>query len=291
MRVSVIIPSLNAPTLGRALAAVAAQLEPAHEVIVVGRDEAGTLQGYPSVHFIDTGVPVCAARARNLGMAAASGEIFLLLDSDCIPTPDWLARHCASHRAGETVTGGAVALQGSNYWAQSDNVSMFHEFVPNLPAGARFLLPTLNLSLRREVFAAVGGMDESFPGAAAEDADWTIRIRRAGHRLWFDPTAVVAHRPARVAPGDVVRHWRDLGHNAIRVRLRYAGEFKTPSAARHAWWWRLFSPIIAAGVTAGIYAKRPLRRYWASLPVVYATKIVYCLGAAQAIDSGFATQP
>lgn len=291
MRVSVIIPSLNAPTLARTLAAVAAQSEPPHEVIVVGRDETGTLQDHPSVRFIDTGAPVCAARARNLGMAAASGDLFLLLDSDCIPSPDWLVRHLASHDAGETVTGGAVALQGSNYWAQSDNVSMFHDFVAQLPAGPRFLLPTLNLSLRREVYETVGGMDESFPGAAAEDADWTVRIRQAGHRLWFDPSAVVAHSPARTMPRDVARHWRNLGHNAIRVRLRYADEFNTPNGARHAWWWRLFSPIIAAGVTAGVYAKRPLWRYWASLPVVYVTKIIYCLGAAKAIDSGFATQP
>ena len=52
MRVSIIIPSLNAPTLDRTLAAVAAQSEPPHEVIVVGRDEAGTLQTYPSFPFL-----------------------------------------------------------------------------------------------------------------------------------------------------------------------------------------------------------------------------------------------
>jgi GT2 family glycosyltransferase len=203
MRVSVIIPSLNAPTIGRALAAVAAQTQNPVEIIVVGRDEAGTLTGFPGVRFIDTGRPVCAARARNMGMQAAEGDLFLLLDADCIPRPDWLKRHVARHEAGERVAGGAVALQGSNYWAQSDNISMFHEFVPQHPPGERFLLPTLNLSVRREVFDAVGGMDESFPGAAAEDADWTIRIRRAGYRLFFDPAAVVAHAPARTT-------WRDV---------------------------------------------------------------------------------
>ena len=177
MNVAIIIPSLNAPTLARALAALAAQTDTPDEIIVVGRDEAGTLAAFPTVRFIDTGAPVCAARARNLGMAAATGELLLLLDADCVPRPDWLARHRARHAAGETVVGGAVELRGSNYWAQSDNVSMFHEFVPGLPPGPRLLLPTLNLSLRREVFESVGGMDESFPGAAAEDADWTIRIQ------------------------------------------------------------------------------------------------------------------
>nr|HMT22331.1 glycosyltransferase [Promineifilum sp.] len=47
MRVSVIIPSLNAPTLPRALAAVAAQTEPPAEIIVVGRDEAGAAAAFP----------------------------------------------------------------------------------------------------------------------------------------------------------------------------------------------------------------------------------------------------
>ncbi len=291
MDISVIVPTLNAPTLTRTIDAVLAQTTKPHEIIVVGRDDAGVVDGYPTVRFVDTEEPVCAARARNLGMAAATGEIYLFLDSDCIPRPDWVQRHLDHQQAGAPVVGGSVALEGSNYWAQSDNVSMFHEFIPGHPSGSRPLLPTLNLSVHRSVVEQVGLMDESFPGAAAEDADWTVRMRLAGVPLAFAPEATVAHAPARITWSDVVRHWRNLGHNAVRVRLRYPAAFNTPSGAVSATWWRLLSPLIAARITGGIYANRLFWPHWRSLPVVYASKIIYCLGAADSIDSGFAFAP
>jgi GT2 family glycosyltransferase len=288
MRVSVIIPSLNAVTLPRALRAVAEQTAPPAEVIVVGRDDVAALGAFPDVRFVDTGRPVCAAAARNRGMAAAEGDLFLFLDADCIPDPDWLAAHRERQAAGEAVVGGSVALSGSNYWAQSDNVSMFHDFVPEHAPGARRLLPTLNLSVRRQVWEQVGDLDESFPGAAAEDADWTLRMGRAGFRLFFEPAARVAHAPARTTPADVARHWRRLGHNAVRVRLRYPSEMKTPSWAHHGWAWRLLAPAIAGKITLDVYRQPGLWRHWRSLPVVFASKILYCQGAAQALASGFA---
>ena len=286
MRTSLIIPSLNALTLAETLRAVAEQSHPPDEIIVVGRDESTALTEFPDVTFIDTEVPVCAAKARNMGMHAASGDLFLFLDADCLPQTNWLITHLQRQTRGEMIVGGSVAIHGSNYWAQSDNVSMFHDFVPQHPPGYRFLLPTLNLSVRRTVFEQVGGMDETFPGAAAEDADWTVRMRLAGFKLFFEPRATVLHAPARTAWADVVRHWRKLGHNAVRVRLRYATEFGTPRFASSAFWWRWMSPLIAARITAG-----PIFwRYLANLPVVYATKIVYCLGAADSVANGFAFQ-
>ncbi len=288
MRVSLIIPSLNAATLRRVLQAVQNQTRSPDEIIIVGRDEAGVLSGFPEVDFFDTGVAVCAARARNIGMRKASGDVFLFLDADCLPVLDWLHVHLQRHEAGANVVGGSVAMESSNYWTQSDNLSMFHDFVPQHPPTDRFLLPTLNLSVRRTVVDKVGELDESFPGAAAEDADWTIRMRLAGYKLEFEPRAVVKHAPERTTWADVERHWWNLGHNSVRVRMRYAEEFGTPQQAGNAGWWRWMSPIIAARVTAGIFVKPVFWRYISSLPTVYATKILFCLGAANSVASGYA---
>ena len=59
MRTSVIIPSLNAPTLARALAAVAAQTEPAAEAIVVGPEVWGEGRG----------------RSKQIAAQAAASEV------------------------------------------------------------------------------------------------------------------------------------------------------------------------------------------------------------------------
>jgi GT2 family glycosyltransferase len=289
MKISVIVPTLNNQTLAATLRALRAQSRLPDEVLVVGRDEvAGVLAGFPEVRFVDTGKPLCAGAVRNWGMREARGDVFLFTDADCVPAVDWVAQHGRGQAVGRPIIGGGIELDNPNFWAESDNLAMFHEFSTSQPAGLRFLLPTLNLSIRRQVWEAVGGMDESFPGAAGEDSDWTIRIRQAGFPLYFDPTAVVQHAPARTRWADVRRHWRTSGHNNIRVRVRYATEYNSPNFAQHPHWLRLLSPLIAAQVTGKIYAQPRYWRYWRSLPVVWATKLIYCWGAAEGIENGFA---
>ena len=293
--ISVIIPTLNDKTLAKTLEALTGQSRAADEILVVGRDEAGTTKGYPQVRFLDTGRPVCAAAARNTGIANASGNIIAFTDSDCIPGHDWVENMERAHHQGAHVVGGGVVLEGPNYLAQCDNVSMFHDFVPDHPEGERRFLPTLNLSVQRQVINEIGYMDESFPGASGEDTDWTLRMSLAGYALLFRPRAVVRHAPTRTRWKDVVRHWRNCGYSSIRVRHRYIERVQTPNLTlriiRSAFLLRFLSPIIAVWITAGIY-KNPMHwRLLAYLPVVYLTKIIYCFGAAASIDSGFAFDP
>ena len=282
-KISVIIPTLNEPTLVRALAALAAQTRKADEIIVIGKYAEENCARFPEVRYIDTGFPVWPSAARNQGIREASGDILAFTDSDCIPSIDWLQRLEEAHAKGVPVVGGGVLLGGSNYLAQSDNISMFHEFLTTRNCGNRPYIPTLNLSIRRVVIETVGGMDETL--RTAEDMDWSIRMRRAGFALFFAPSAQVAHAPDRTRWADVVRHWQVTGFNSIRVRIRYSQEFYTPRIALHPIFFRLLSPIIALHVTIKIFLSPASWRYLLGFPIVYATKVIYCLAAARALEN------
>lgn len=284
MELSVIIPNLNSPLVDRTIASLYKQTYRAAglEIIVVGLDEPGLVPRDEDVRFISTKQPVCAAAARNIGIEEAKGRFLVFIDADCVAASYWLDKLMARHRQGEDVVGGSVAFTADNYWTLCDNISMFHEFLPSTKAGPRPYLPTLNLSVRREVAREVGKFDESFPGASGEDIDWTIRIRQRGYRLYFEPQAVVYHWPPRRTLGSVLTHWQRAGYNMARVRLCYADLFKTPSLVRSEIWLLILSPLVSLYVTARIFLPdRHLWPYFHTVPVVYLTKLAWCLGAAR----------
>lgn len=87
--VSIIIRSMDRPTLTEALDSVALQTYPNIEVVLVnakgaGHREAGEWCGRFPLRMVSTGQPLPRSRAANLGLDAAHGEYLIFLDDD-----DW----------------------------------------------------------------------------------------------------------------------------------------------------------------------------------------------------------
>jgi glycosyltransferase involved in cell wall biosynthesis/peptidoglycan/xylan/chitin deacetylase (PgdA/CDA1 family) len=112
MKISVVITTYNRKdSLERSLRSLAEQTFPVEEfeVVVVadgcsdGTDE--YLRSYKPAHGYRAVIQENQgqAAAQNVGIAAATGEIVILMDDDCICDPGLVAAHYAAHRNGNRV--------------------------------------------------------------------------------------------------------------------------------------------------------------------------------------------
>jgi glycosyltransferase involved in cell wall biosynthesis len=288
--VSVVIPNLNSTHIAHTIESVLDQnsKDPAIEIIVVGLDEHNLIPSHENVRFISTGQPVSAARARNIGYAAAQGDIICFIDADCLAMPGWLERLTRWLEQGYTVVGGAIDFAGANYWGVCDNIVSLFPFLTFMPAGKRAYLPSLNLAILHQVLSNVGGFDERFPGAAGEDVDLSFRLRRLGHKLYFDPQAVVRHCHGRLSAKAVWQHMFHFGQVWIPLRMRFP-DMKSPSvrvqlSQRIPYLFLASTPGVAIFETIGLFLRTPrLLRYWYTTPGLIWCEMAWCAGAAQAM--------
>ncbi len=285
MNASIIIPSLNSPILDLVLEKIKRQSERQSigEILIVGKDDLRLHKTVNDslVQLIDTGQPVNAARARNIGIQHAKYEMLLFLDSDCLPEPTWLETHLRIQSKGHAVVGGGVAPKGSNYWSLSYNLTLFHEFFSTNPPGEKRYLPTLNLSVQKKVIDAVGLLDEGL--VRGQDIEWTTRMNAAGYTLYFEPKALIYHQHARV---NFTAVWHDCarsGYHMRQVRMQYPDLFKGSKFLQNRHSVFIFSPIIAMFATFRIISKHLslFRKNWLTIPAIYLTKIAWCWGASR----------
>jgi len=149
-----------------------------------------------------------AAEIRNRALLASAGGYCVFLDGDCIPRPDFIARHRALAETGWFVAGNRILLsaelttqvlgQGLEperwglasllvRWPRHVNriapalhlpFGLLRKAAPARWEGAR----TCNLAVWRADLDRVDGFDASFAGWGLEDSDLAIRLIHAGVR-------------------------------------------------------------------------------------------------------------
>lgn len=204
MNFSVVIPTRRRPRqLSRCLDSIAALDYPRAEFEVVVVDDGG---GLPA-DLIERARRAIAVRlvtqehfgpatARNRGVAAAVGTWIAFTDDDCTVDRGWLrAFDRALHAHPDAIVGGGTISTGlgTPYDVASQNIVDFlYEYYASSPTPLRFFA-TNNAACRRDLLLSLGGFDESFPRAAAEDRDLCERWNEAGRPFHFEPDAMVTH--------------------------------------------------------------------------------------------------
>jgi GT2 family glycosyltransferase len=233
-------PSVTAIVLtydGRALLDVvlpslAAQSEPAREVIVVDNGSTdGTSQWlrsqWPQVKVLALPTNIGVAAALNQGVAQAGGEYVALLNNDLELAGDWLAEMVAGLQRHPDAASVACKLRSYRDRERLDGTGdvltrrlvAFRRGGGELDEGQydreeEILTPTAGAALyRASALAEVGPFDESF-WAYFEDVDWGLRAQLAGWRSWYIPDALAFHMGGATTGGDrnpfyLVLHYRN----------------------------------------------------------------------------------
>lgn len=127
------------------------------------------------------------AFTRNLGAKLASGEFLLFVDSDVVLSSIDILQHLKEDFARGDICGIAGVYEEetpfANFFSAYKHLDMcFHyQMSPRFSPGASSAI----LAISRKTFLKFGGFNESFPGAATEDIEFSIRIALNTGRLWM----------------------------------------------------------------------------------------------------------
>ncbi|PKO22587.1 MAG: glycosyl transferase family 2 [Chloroflexi bacterium HGW-Chloroflexi-1] len=177
-RLSVIIPTLNeAAYLPGLLAALAAQSRPADEIIVA---DAGSTDGTAELargrgaRVVRGGMP---AAGRNAGARAATGDLFLFLDADVVPPPDFIARAMEEfEREGYAIATSLIAALDNDLVDQviAEATNLYCLVIQPISPHA----PGFCILVQRAIHEKIGGFDESL--RLSEDHDYARRASQYG---------------------------------------------------------------------------------------------------------------
>ena len=253
--VSVVVVTFNAlPWVERALESVRG-----HETIVVDHGSTdGTpelvRERFPEARLIEQENKGLGG-GSNTGMRVASGDYFLLLNSDAWALDGSVERlavfaeeHPEAAIVGPRVLNPDGSLQRSvrgfpTLWRLATEYFFLRKLAPRSQAlnafyaggfdhdqvrEVEFLLGAI-LLVRREAADTVGLFDEDF-FMFSEETDWCHRFRQAGWKVLFTPDAEFVH----VGGATTQKNWGPMFREQVRGHLRFLAKHRGPKEAERA---------------------------------------------------------
>lgn len=178
--------------------------QPEHRLRIL---EAAVSRSLGLTHVWHPDVGFTASKVRNRGVSLTKSKYVLLLDGDCVPEQDFIARQKGLAEPGFFMNGSRVLLspaltqkvesegeqvdgRSTSYWLAQRwrrNASKLSGLVrlPNWRGRVNkyFIwkgIRSCNMGVWKLDFEKVDGFDESFVGWGHEDADFVLRLHHAG---------------------------------------------------------------------------------------------------------------
>jgi O-antigen biosynthesis protein len=158
-----------------------------------------------------------ASAARNEGIRIAASDILVFVDDDVVATADWLATIVSTlEESGDrsAVTGQVRSGEPEGGGAFAPSLIQDEQRAVYEGRAAANVLWTGNMAIFRSTADRIGSFDERlgpgkrrFPGGG-EDNDFCFRLLESGHRIVYQPNAVVYHRAWRPPSEYVGVRWR-----------------------------------------------------------------------------------
>lgn len=245
MRVSFVVPTYRRPDALRSTLEALVSLDyPSndYEVLVVddgsGDDTCEVVRAFdgrgPRLRYLEqknSGV----ATARNNGATAAHGELLIFLDDDILVQPDHVHAHLVAREIhGDCLVNGhwefsaatRAALEQTPFGRYRIDVeSQVKASNDKVLLGDGRLQPrevtAANLSISAALFRRLGGFDQAFPYAGAEDAEFGQRAREAGCMFVYDPAIQLEHNDQRVTLEQFCRRYQRGAVTSVYLVARH----------------------------------------------------------------------
>lgn len=186
-KVEIIIP--NDPSTDKSKEIIASFIDSLHGTGVVGKTIDNTRKE-------ESGF----AKNVNRGVALATGDILILLNSDVRPYKDFLEpllAHFLDEKVfavgcmDESIEEGKTVLRGRGvaYWSRG----FLHHQAGKLDRTNTFWVSGGSGAFRKHVWDKIGGLDNLFNPFYWEDIDLSYRAMKSGYKLIFEPKSIVIH--------------------------------------------------------------------------------------------------
>lgn len=209
--------------------------------ILVYPDET-TEEAWPKTRQIASGA-VGPAQKRNLALQDARGEILIFIDDDAYPANDFLEILDGDFGEKDIVAVGGPALtpKESKFWARVSGATFLSSLSGGFPERYRPMgkkkfvadWPSVNLSIRKDVFEEIGGFAcEFWPGEDTKLGHDLLTRKKS--RILYDPKLIIYHHRRE----GLLKHIRQISAYGLH-RGFFAKKYPKTSFN-----WRYFMPSL-----------------------------------------------